>query len=209
MRIYLDLDCLTKLVAFDLFDEAKNMLRADEIHIVDTFRFKCESMRKKAEKKNVTEKANAYAKSLKVMEKFRVIEATPADMPLIAELKRTNIDDGEALLLAKLSIDKEPARLLATGDNRFISALGEANELPKVIENCKGKIISLNYLLACFVRRMDYQALLRQMTTPLAQCMDGIVRMAFTRDSTQERTLEYLNGFMPKNDYCVPDDFLD
>ena len=209
MRIYLDLDCLTKLVAFDLFDEAMDMLGAAEVHIVDTFRFKCESMRKKAEKKNDAEKAKAYAKTLDMMEAFHVIGATPEDIPLLTELKRTNIDDGEAMLLAKLAVDGEPARLLATGDNRFIKALEEAIGLPNVINNCKGKIVSLNYLLACLVRQMDYPSLLRKMTTPLAQSMDGIVRMAFTSDGTQDRTLDYLKNFMPKNDYCVPEDFLD
>lgn len=206
MHVYLDLDCLTKLVAFGLFDEAMKMLEADDIRIIDTFRYKCDNMRKKAEKKKEVEKADSYAISLKLMETFSVIEATPKEMPLVAELKRTNIDDGEAMLLVKLAMDDEPARLLATGDNRFISALGEANGLPDIIGNCKGRIISLNHLLACLVRRMDYATLLAQMTAPLAQSMDGTVRMAFTRGSSQERTLEYLKAFTPQNDYCVPDE---
>ena len=206
MHVYLDLDCLTKLVAFGLFDEAMKMLEADNIRIIDTFRYKCDNMRKKAEKKKEVEKADSYAISLKLMETFSVIEATPEEMPLVAELKRTNIDDGEAMLLAKLAMDDEPARLLATGDNRFISALGEADGLPDIIGNCKGRIISLNHLLACLVRRMDFATLLAQMTAPLAQSMDGIVRIAFTQGSTRERTLEYLKGFMPRNDYCVPDE---
>ena len=206
MHVYLDLDCLTKLVAFGLFDEAMKMLEADNIRIIDTFRYKCDNMRKKAEKKKEVEKADSYAISLKLMETFSVIEATPEEMPLVAELKRTNIDDGEAMLLAKLAMDDDPARLLATGDNRFISALGEADGLPDIIGNCKGRIISLNHLLACLVRRMDFATLLAQMTAPLAQSMDGIVRMAFTQGSTRERTLEYLNAYMPKNDYCIPDE---
>ncbi len=206
MRIYLDLDCLTKLVAFGLFDDAMRMLEAEEIHIIDSFRFKCESMRKKAEKKKEMEKADAYTKSLNLMEAFHVIKASSEELPLIAELKRTNIDDGEALLLVKLAMDDKPARLLATGDNRFISALGEASGLPDIINNCKGRIISLNHLLARFVRQMDFSTLLDQMMAPLAQSMDGTVRMAFTRGSTQERTLEYLNAYMPKNHYLVPDE---
>ena len=206
MRIYLDLDCLTKLVAFGLFDDAMRMLEADEIHIIDTFRFKCESMRKKAEKKKEMEKADAYTKSLNLMEAFHVIKASSDELPLIAELKRTNIDDGEALLLAKLAMDNEPSRLLATGDNRFILALGEADGLPDIIGNCKGRIISLNHLLARFVKQMDFSTLLDQMMAPLAQSMDGTVRMAFTRGSTRQRTLEYLNAYMPKNDYCIPDE---
>ncbi|MBO7092789.1 MAG: hypothetical protein J6W23_13470 [Victivallales bacterium] len=200
MHVYLDLDCLTKLVAFGLFDEAMKMLEADNIRIIDTFRYKCDNMRKKAEKKKEVEKADSYAISLKLMETFSVIEATPEEMPLVAELKRTNIDDGEAMLLAKLAMDDDPARLLATGDNRFISALGEADGLPDIIGNCKGRIISLNHLLACLVRRMDFATLLAQMTAPLAQSMDGTVRMAFKHGSTKERTLEYLKNFTPQND---------
>lgn len=207
MRIYLDLDCLTKLVAFGLFDDAMRILEADEIHIIDTFRFKCESMRKKAEKKKEMEKADAYTKSLNLIKHFHIIKASSEELPLLAELKRTNIDDGEALLLVKLAMDDKPARLLATGDNRFITALGEATGLPDIIiDNCKGRIISLNHLLARFVNQMDFSALLAQMTAPLAQSMDGIVRMAFTHGSTKERTLEYLKNFTPQNDYCIPDE---
>ena len=55
MHVYLDLDCLTKLVAFGLFDEAMKMLEADNIRIIDTFRYKCDNMRKKAEKKKEVE----------------------------------------------------------------------------------------------------------------------------------------------------------
>jgi hypothetical protein len=206
MRIYLDLDCLTKLVAFGLFEEAMEMLGTDDVHVIDTFRFKCERMRQKAVKKNELEKADTYGKSMELLASFHVVEATPEEMELVEQLKRTSIDDGEALLLIKLSMDGEPSRLLATGDSRFIAALGNATGLPPVFENCKGRILSLNRLLARLIAHMGYKAVFDRMTTPLSQSMDGVVRMAFRPDSTEKSTMDYLYGFSPGNEYSAPGD---
>ena len=205
MRIYLDLDCLTKLVAFGLFDDAMQLFEAnaEDIYVIDTFRFKCESLQKRAVKKNEQEKANAYASAIELLKSFSTVEMTEEEITLAANLKRTGIDDGEAALLTRLATDGTPARFLATGDIRFMTALGNAMDLPGIFRNCKGRIISLNRLLVHFTRQMDFPSLLSRMTTPLSQSMDTVVRMAFTPDTTPDRTLEYLENFAPPvNSYC-------
>lgn len=204
MRIYLDLDCLTKLVAFGLFDEAMEMLGADDIWIANTFPFTCDNLQKKSEKKKEDEKAKAYADARKRMEAFEVIEETQEERELMAQLSRTGIDAGEAILLTRLATDSKPSRLLATGDKRFINTLGDATDLPPVFENCKGRIVSLDFLIARFVDSMEFAELVRLMTTPLSQSMDKVMKMAFTADTTPERTLEYLRNYAPPaNDFMV------
>ncbi len=204
MRVYLDLDCLTKLVAFGLFDEAMELIDADDIWIANTFAFTCDILQKKAEKKKEDEKAKAYADARKRMKAFEVIEVTQEERELIAQLSRTGIDAGEAILLTRLATDSKPSRLLATGDKGFITALGDATGLPPVFDNCKGRIVSLDFLMARFVENMEFSVLVRRMTTPLSQSMDKLMKMAFTADTTPERTLEYLRNFAPpSNDFMV------
>ncbi len=85
---------------------------------------------------------------------------------------------------------------LCTGDKRFLQAL-EANiedlrEYPKL----KNKFIHFEQILYSFCENAtDFTVLKEKLTTPQASECDGVVKLAFNKESTKERSMEALKAY--------------
>jgi hypothetical protein len=117
-----------------------------------------------------------------------------------------NIDEGEALLFAKLA--EAAGSLLTTGDQRSLIALGNANGLNSFRDQIRGRVVCLESALLLLLQKVGTQFVggafqrLRGVNTKID------VLFGYKTDFVEEEVVRQLNSYLRDLREKLGDDFL-
>ena len=214
MRLYLDLDCLEKLVACSLLDDVLHLFdtSAKDVFIVESFKYSWQSKADRFRKNDRTELADSYQRAADLMESFSIVSLDIEALTLAAKLNDIEkIDAGEQTLAAAAATSPVPC-LLLTGDSNFVRALVQAYQKQgKALRPFKKiKILHLYQILLWLCAKLPYEELHKRTTTKQASDCDLVIARSFFSGSDCKKSKESLtkaiNDF--PHDFCIKIDSL-
>ncbi len=189
---FFDNDVILKLAAFDLFEEALNILGVtqQELRVLDTAIHKFSKDRRLKQKYT----DDGIDRAIQIVQYCPKIneEPDPDEMQLLLNIE--GIDSGEAVLVA--ATRNQGIFYLTTGDKRFLKALAADTGLNTIHERLCKRVICLEQLILKAINDYGF-IIIRNKIVPVRDC-DTAIKAAFGsgQQATLENVILTLNGYV-------------